>query len=396
MGEHRTTGSLARSKRALGACPRSLEFHVVPCRASQERRRDRAIRSQRACTTRRVTTFSRSKKEDFMLRLPLPCSFLPVTAALATALAIGCGADPSQEPQRALTSEVSATGKIDNEPIRTIDHYVHHVSTVDANYGKHVKLFVREKVRRACTFNNADFLVPHVSTAPANAGETVQSFVRERGVSCGPAVLMITGSTQPAMAPFDLEFENYSWMDFLANAGFAVFAMDLTGYGLSPRPTMDDPCNASQAEQTSLLIPNPRSTTCPATYRFRLVTSQSDWDEIDTVVEHLRRLRHVDRVSLVGWSLGAPRVGGYTARHPDKVDKIFLYAPAYDRLEPSDPPAPLPQPGVPMLLRTIASFFSGWDAQVGCPNQFTSGVRDALKSTILDFDPVGRTWGTQE
>jgi len=331
-----------------------------------------------------------------MLRSPLPYSFLPVTAALATALAIGCGADPSQEPQRALTSEVSATGKIDNEPIRTIDHYVHHVSTVDANYGKHVKLFVREKVRRACTFNNADFLVPHVSTAPANAGETVQSFVRERGVSCGPAVLMITGSTQPAMAPFDLEFENYSWMDFLANAGFDVFAMDLTGYGLSPRPTMDDPCNASQAEQTLLLIPNPLSTTCPASYPFRLVTSQSEWDEIDTVVEHLRRLRHVDRVNLVGWSLGAPRVGGYTARHPDKVDKIFVYAPFYDRLEPNQPPAALPEPGVPMLVRTIASFFSGWDTQVGCRNQFASGVRDALKSTILDFDPIGSEWGTQE
>jgi len=30
--------------------------------------------------------------------------------------------------------------KVDNGPIRTIDHYVHHVSTVDANYGKHVKL----------------------------------------------------------------------------------------------------------------------------------------------------------------------------------------------------------------------------------------------------------------
>src|SRR5207237_9857619 len=120
----------------------------------------------------------------------------------------------------------------------------------------------RENVGRDCTFNNADVRGAHLSTAPAYAGETVQSFVRERGVSCGPAVLMITGSTQPAMAPFDLEFENYSWMDFLGNAGFDVFAMDLTGYGLSPRPSMDDPCNASRAEQTALLSPSPLSTTC--------------------------------------------------------------------------------------------------------------------------------------
>ena len=83
-----------------------------------------------------------------MFRSPLPYSLLPVTAALATAFAIGCGADSSQQPQRALTTEVSAISKQDKEPIRTIDHYVHHVSTVDANYGKHVKLFVREKGRR--------------------------------------------------------------------------------------------------------------------------------------------------------------------------------------------------------------------------------------------------------
>jgi alpha-beta hydrolase superfamily lysophospholipase len=32
-------------------------------------------------------------------------------------------------------------------------------------------------------------------------------------------------------------------MEFLAQDGFDVFAMDLQGYGLSTRPRMDDPCN---------------------------------------------------------------------------------------------------------------------------------------------------------
>ena len=79
-----------------------------------------------------------------MFRSPLPYSLLPVTAALATAFLIGCGADPSQEPQLALTTEVSAISKHDKEPIRTIDHYVHHVSTVDANYGKRQAIRARE------------------------------------------------------------------------------------------------------------------------------------------------------------------------------------------------------------------------------------------------------------
>src|SRR2546430_1746121 len=34
MREHRTTGLLTGSKRALGACPRPLESHVLHCRES--------------------------------------------------------------------------------------------------------------------------------------------------------------------------------------------------------------------------------------------------------------------------------------------------------------------------------------------------------------------------
>ena len=54
-----------------------------------------------------------------MFRFSLPYGFLPVTAALATAFVIGCGVDSSQDPQRALTTEVSAISKIDNGPNRT-------------------------------------------------------------------------------------------------------------------------------------------------------------------------------------------------------------------------------------------------------------------------------------
>jgi alpha-beta hydrolase superfamily lysophospholipase len=56
---------------------------------------------------------------------------------------------------------------------------------------------------------------------------------------------MVAGATVSVVPAFDLQFENYSWMEYLATAGFDVFAMDVTGYGLSPRPMMDDPCNNS-------------------------------------------------------------------------------------------------------------------------------------------------------
>ncbi len=243
-----------------------------------------------------------------------------------------------------------------------------------------------------------DHLVPHISTAHANEGEHIELFVRER-VRHGhrghrPTVLMIQGANLPSVSIFDLQFQDYSWMAFLAKAGFDVFAMDLQGYGSSPRPRMDDPCN-TRADQQYLLIPNPLPGPCPPSYPFKMAI-QSDWDEIDTVVDYVRSLRDVETVSLIGWSRGGPRAGGYAARHPEKVDKLFLYSPAmYNRVGPSDPPN-LPEPGFLMQLFTIPNFYDNWDRQVGCENQFTPEIRPALRSTILEFDPLGSTWGNGE
>jgi pimeloyl-ACP methyl ester carboxylesterase len=93
------------------------------------------------------------------------------------------------------------------------------------------------------SLQTTDYMLPHISTVPATAGDHVELFVRET-VRLGrhrdrPAVLMVHGTTQSTVTSFDIQLENYSWMDHLARAGFDVFAMDLTGYGLSPRPRME-------------------------------------------------------------------------------------------------------------------------------------------------------------
>jgi len=89
-------------------------------------------------------------------------------------------------------------------------------------------------------------MVLHVSTVPANKGEKVHLFVRERdstppGAPSRRAVLMLHGRTVPALPGFDLDHEQYSWAGDLAQKGFDVFVMDLQGSGRSPRPKMDDP-----------------------------------------------------------------------------------------------------------------------------------------------------------
>ena len=174
---------------------------------------------------------------------------------------------------------------------------------------------------------------------------------------------------------------DYSWMAYLANAGFDVFAMDTTGYGRSTRPAaMNDPCNLAKDRQGAFvpsLIPAP----CAPSYPHALTTIASDWNDIDGVVNYIRALRHVDKVSLLAWSLGGPRAGGYAAQHPEKVQKLVLLAPAYSRNASPTPPAKMPPDGVAdehAVARRVLR-------QLGSPGRLPGAVRPRGRAT-----PCGR------
>src|SRR5271154_6480230 len=192
------------------------------------------------------------------------------------------------------------------------------------------------------------------STVPAIEGQTAQIYVREvaragtvmRGaVAPDRVALFIHGAGTPAEVSFDVAYQDYSWMEFLARAGFDVFAMDTTGYGRSTRPApMNDPCNLSREQQAAFipgLIPAP----CSPSYPHQLTTIASDWNDIGAVVDHVRALRHADRLNLIAWSLGGPRAGGYASQHPDKVRALVLLAPAYNRAGRAEAPEKIPTDG---------------------------------------------------
>jgi pimeloyl-ACP methyl ester carboxylesterase len=243
-----------------------------------------------------------------------------------------------------------------------------------------------------------DHYVPNVSTVPAIAGQTVQLYVRERvkpaTIQRGAppddrVVLFVHGAGTPAEVAFDVPYEDYSWMAYLAAAGFDVFAVDMTGYGRSTRPTlMNDACNLSNEQQRSL-----GRAPCAAKHEAQLTTIASDWDDIDAVVEYILELRDTPRLSLVGWSLGGPRAGGYASRNADKVAKLVLLAPAYNRVAGQNPPAPSPSVGVAFNVQAHADFTANWERQVGCPNQYEPGAAAAVWSEMLLSDPIGATWG---
>jgi pimeloyl-ACP methyl ester carboxylesterase len=151
-----------------------------------------------------------------------------------------------------------------------------------------------------------DHFVRVKSSAPATNGQFAQVYVRERVVSrnllrgSAGVVLFVHGAGTPAEVAFDVPYGDYSWMAYLANAGFDVFSMDMEGYGRSTRPTvMNDPCNLSR-EQQAQFVPALIAAPCAPSFQGSATNIESDWNDIAAAVDYVRALRHVDRVNLAG------------------------------------------------------------------------------------------------
>ena len=120
----------------------------------------------------------------------------------------------------------------DGQRLLSIDHYVLTKSAVPAIKGQPAQIYVRERARAATV------------TRGSGGGNSV--------------VLFVHGAGTPAEVAFDVPYQDYSWMAYLARAGFDVFSMDTTGYGRSTRPApMNDPCNLAPEQQTGFVPGTP-------------------------------------------------------------------------------------------------------------------------------------------
>lgn len=111
----------------------------------------------------------------------------------------------------------------DGNRLLQIDHYVQVRSSVPAIFEQFTEIYVREVVEAGTVLRGAA------------AADRVALFIHSAGT--------------PAEVSFDVPYQDYSWMAYLAHAGFDVFAMDMTGYGRSTRP----------AAMTTLAISRPHS-----------------------------------------------------------------------------------------------------------------------------------------
>jgi len=243
-----------------------------------------------------------------------------------------------------------------------------------------------------------DHFVRVTSTVPAIAGQPAQLYVRERALAGGAlrtstfgdrVVLFVHGAGTPAEVAFDVPYQDYSWMAFLARAGFDVFSVDMTGYGRSTRPApMNDPCNLAKDRQAGFV-----AAPCAPGYPHTLTSVASDWADIGAAVDYIRALRHVERVSLVAWSRGGPRAGGYASQHPDKVRRLVVLAPGYDRSANANAADRTLADGVPMNTQSRQEFDANWDRQVGCTDQYDRAASNSVWTEMLASDAVGATWG---
>jgi pimeloyl-ACP methyl ester carboxylesterase len=112
----------------------------------------------------------------------------------------------------------------------------------------------------------------------------------------GKVALLVHGGTRSGRSLYDLQIRDYSLMDFLAQNGYDVWAIDIHGYGHSDKPANN------------------------------WVDSHSAAADIAAAVEYIAKLRGVPKINLLGGSAGTQRAGVFAMEHPERVAKLILYA----------------------------------------------------------------------
>jgi pimeloyl-ACP methyl ester carboxylesterase len=112
----------------------------------------------------------------------------------------------------------------------------------------------------------------------------------------GKVALLVHGGTRSGRSLYDLQVRDYSLMDFLAQNGYDVWAIDIHGYGRSDKTATD------------------------------WIDSHSAAADIAAAVEYITKLRGVAKIDLLGCSAGTQRTGVFVMDHPEKVAKWIFYA----------------------------------------------------------------------
>ena len=117
------------------------------------------------------------------------------------------------------------------------------------------------------------------------------------GTASNRNILLVHGVTYSSHE-FDINYEDYSLVRALAREGYAVWRLDIAGYG------------QSEAVEDGFL-------------------PDSDYaaEDINAAVNRICELAGQDRIDLLGWSWGTVTTSRCVAKYPEHIDKLVLYAP---------------------------------------------------------------------
>lgn len=169
------------------------------------------------------------------------------------------------------------------------------------------------------------------------------------------SVLLVHGRTWSARPDFDLqvEGEELSLMDGLVEKGYAVFAVDLRGYGETPR------------DATEWLTPNRAADDVAIVVSW--IAAAGDW----RIKPHL-----------FGWSMGSTISQLAVQRHPDKASSLTLFG--YWRDDdiqiPADEPGLVPAKAMNTAEAAASDFI--------IPGSISQKAIDAYVAQSLAADPV--------
>jgi pimeloyl-ACP methyl ester carboxylesterase len=173
-------------------------------------------------------------------------------------------------------------------------------------------------------------------------------------------IVLLHGRTWSTLPDFDLQVpgERRSLMDALVERGFAVYGIDLRGYGATPR------------DDTGWLTPDRAAADVAA-------------------VLHWVRQRHSDlpAPTLLGWSMGSLVAQLTAQRHSDRISTLVLYGHPRDpdATHPAGPPADAPPPRRKTTREAAAEDFI-------TPNIVSRATIDAFVNAAVRADPIAVDW----
>ena len=181
--------------------------------------------------------------------------------------------------------------------------------------------------------------------------------------SASEAILLVHGRTWSAVPDFDLQVENedLSLMDGLVAAGYAVYAIDMRGYGDTPRDETEWLTPDRAAEDLAIVI--------------KWISEQKNWQT---------------KPHLFGWSMGSTNVQLMAQRHPELISSLTLFGYWFDNDHI------IPPDTIRYDLKKIVNTAAAAASDFIIPGSISQKAIDTYVAMALKADPIKVDWKNLE